>query len=179
MKLFGVVAACAAAIAVACAPSAQATTYSGPLPTSSYITFGNLDWVWASPCSPSGAVCGDGVSGAVDLSYQGTQGWRVPTYAEFVARPGASDFGGACGSGWFSAGYTHCDVGDAQAGYLWDYGYGLTSEGSNLYSETWLVRSEVAGVPEPATWAMLIGGFAFIGAALRRRRAATVRHAYA
>jgi hypothetical protein len=30
------------------------------------------------------------------------------------------------------------------------------------------------GVPEPATWAMLIAGFGFVGAALRRRRAALV-----
>ncbi len=29
-------------------------------------------------------------------------------------------------------------------------------------------------VPEPATWAMLILGFAFVGAAMRRRRAAAV-----
>ncbi len=28
-----------------------------------------------------------------------------------------------------------------------------------------------AAVPEPATWAMMIGGFAFAGAAMRRRRA--------
>jgi hypothetical protein len=33
------------------------------------------------------------------------------------------------------------------------------------------------GVPEPATWAMMIGGFGLIGAASRRRRAATVTFA--
>lgn len=32
------------------------------------------------------------------------------------------------------------------------------------------VTTAVAAVPEPATWAMLIGGFALTGAALRRRR---------
>ena len=32
-----------------------------------------------------------------------------------------------------------------------------------------------AGVPEPATWAMMIGGFGFIGGALRSRRRATAR----
>ncbi len=32
-----------------------------------------------------------------------------------------------------------------------------------------------AGVPEPATWAMLVGGFAVIGGSLRRRRASNAR----
>jgi len=31
----------------------------------------------------------------------------------------------------------------------------------------------IVGVPEPATWAMMIGGFGLAGGALRRRRAAT------
>jgi hypothetical protein len=35
----------------------------------------------------------------------------------------------------------------------------------------------VTAVPEPATWAMLLGGFAATGAAMRRRRHATVRYA--
>lgn len=37
--------------------------------------------------------------------------------------------------------------------------------------------SAAAAVPEPAAWAMMIGGFGMIGAALRRRRAPTVRFA--
>jgi hypothetical protein len=32
--------------------------------------------------------------------------------------------------------------------------------------------SEIAAVPEPASWAMMIGGFGMIGGALRRRRSA-------
>ena len=38
-------------------------------------------------------------------------------------------------------------------------------------------RLAIAAVPEPATWAMMIGGFAFVGAASRRRRTATVTFA--
>ena len=38
------------------------------------------------------------------------------------------------------------------------------------------LRATVA-VPEPATWAMLIGGFAMVGGAMRRRQKLTVRYA--
>ena len=36
-----------------------------------------------------------------------------------------------------------------------------------------LPGSDVGAVPEPATWAMMIGGFGLVGAAMRRRAAAT------
>lgn len=35
---------------------------------------------------------------------------------------------------------------------------------------TWISDINVAGVPEPATWAMMLAGFGFVGAAARRRR---------
>jgi hypothetical protein len=37
----------------------------------------------------------------------------------------------------------------------------------------WLGASTVAPVPEPASWALMIGGFALIGSSLRRRTAGT------
>jgi hypothetical protein len=40
-----------------------------------------------------------------------------------------------------------------------------------------LTISLAGGVPEPATWAMMIGGFGLIGAALRRRRRLAVGYA--
>ena len=39
------------------------------------------------------------------------------------------------------------------------------------------VSLSIAAVPEPATWAMMIGGVGMAGGALRRRRSATVRFA--
>lgn len=41
------------------------------------------------------------------------------------------------------------------------------AEGRNLMSQ--FTSANVAAVPEPASWAMMIGGFALIGAATRRR----------
>ena len=41
-----------------------------------------------------------------------------------------------------------------------------------IYSGTaTLVADQIAGVPEPATWALMIGGFAGMGGMLRHRRA--------
>jgi hypothetical protein len=40
-----------------------------------------------------------------------------------------------------------------------------------------LTVGQAAAVPEPATWAMFIGGFGLIGGAMRRRQRATVRFA--
>jgi hypothetical protein len=43
---------------------------------------------------------------------------------------------------------------------------------TGIFSSGTLTISEVAGpVPEPAAWAMMIAGFAFAGAAMRRRKA--------
>ena len=51
-----------------------------------------------------------------------------------------------------------------------------TIEFQQLNGATWVFVSEVSfagGVPEPASWAMLITGFGLAGTALRRRRALT------
>ncbi|WP_235890389.1 PEPxxWA-CTERM sorting domain-containing protein [Sandaracinobacter neustonicus] len=50
-----------------------------------------------------------------------------------------------------------------------NYG-GMTGQGYRIDS----IGFDTAAVPEPATWAMLIAGFGFVGAAARRRRAGMV-----
>jgi hypothetical protein len=137
-----------------------------PVPAANYITFNGAHWAWASPCPPSGSgegiTCGDGQ--AVDFSYQGTQGWRLPTAAELLAGPTVADFGTAsnfkCASAWFTPSYTHCDYGDAQSGAVFG-----SPGGGVWYAETWAIR-----VPEPESWALMITGFGLVGFALRRRR---------
>jgi hypothetical protein len=156
------------AFALAAASPAQAII-NVPVPSANYITFGGADWAWASPCNPTGSGCGDGVSGRVDLTFQATEGWRLPTLAELLAGPSVSDFGTstafACASAYFSVGYTHCDYDDAASGEI----YGLP--GANSFAETWVVRGAVAaGVPEPGTWAMMILGFGLAGFFMRATR---------
>ncbi len=179
-----------AAAALAFAAPASAAFIDAPVPTNAYITFGGLDWAWASPCGPFES-CGD-----IDLSYQSTQGWRLPTAAEFANRPSALDFvfaganvpvGGidpvsnarfqagtppgaaACATPYFSSIYLHCDWYDGENGFIWNPGL----PGGQGVPETWVVRgASEPVVPEPGTWAMLIAGFGMIGAAARRRRIA-------
>ena len=38
-----------------------------------------------------------------------------------------------------------------------------------------LVRQHVAAIPEPASWAMMIGGFGLVGTSLRRRMRTSIR----
>lgn len=50
----------------------------------------------------------------------------------------------------------------------------VVNNGGSYYNDSTglSARFSTAGVPEPATWALMIGGFGLAGAALRRRRAA-------
>ncbi len=174
--------------------SPAAAAINAPVPTNAYISFRGLDWAWASAASPTG--CCGGFIGPIDLSYQGTQGWRLPTAADWANAPTAADFlfagaivpdggqdpvsganfggegigsDGACAAPWFSTA-PFCNFGDGQIGAIWGIPNG-PYEGQDSV-DTWVVRGEFnPGVPEPASWALLIAGFGLTGAVLRRRRA--------
>jgi hypothetical protein len=51
---------------------------------------------------------------------------------------------------------------------------GVWNSGSITFTYT---PSGVGAVPEPATWAMMIGGFGVVGGAMRRRQKVSVRYA--
>jgi hypothetical protein len=176
------------ALAFATLPQSASALVNLPVPRNAYITIAGLDWVWASPCGAYGS-CGD-----IDLTYQGTQGWRLPTVAEFAFHPTAAQFvfpganvpaGGSdaygntweigspgadatCAATYFSPIWSHCDWGDGIAGNWYD-----PSSPNFPYTlpETLLVRA--TDVPEPASWALMIAGFGMVGFAMRRRILAT------
>ena len=66
----------------------------------------------------------------------------------------------------FSTGHTNfLDIGSDDGSFVWNVGDLHAADGL-------LIPGGVSpGVPEPATWSLLIGGFGLAGAALRRRRA--------
>jgi hypothetical protein len=50
------------------------------------------------------------------------------------------------------------------------FGYDDQASNPDGDYDDFIVRATVTGVPEPATWAMLIAGFGLVGFAARRRR---------
>lgn len=167
--------------------SAQAALINAPVPTNAYITLGNLSWAWAAPLDFS----------VVDLSYQSQYGWRVPTVAELLNAPSALDFlfnganvplggsdpvsganfqftsatltGAAALAAPYFSGFGHGDWGNAP-GSMGDLVIPWAGQpGASGYSESLVVRS-AAAVPEPATWLMMLIGFAGLGYTASRRK---------
>jgi hypothetical protein len=60
----------------------------------------------------------------------------------------------------------------ADGGVTWAPGYACVLGGGCLSSVAVDLFGTGGGVPEPATWALMLAGFAGLGAAVRRRRAA-------
>lgn len=165
---------------------AEALPLNQLVPDNATITFAGLQWAWGGPCPYSG---GCGFPG--DLSYQATQGWRLPTAAELALIPtnfadlfvfpganvpafgqdsitgaqfsaGSPGADAACASPYFNTGAAWCDWGDGTQG-LWA---GLPNPYPD-YSEQLYVR-EPRSVPEPATLGLL--GASLVASCLVRRR---------
>lgn len=176
----------ATAVAATCLASTGANAaLDVSVPDNATVMYNGLQWAWASPLGPF----------SVDLSYQGSFGWHLPTPEELAMAPGALQFiyeganvplGGVdplSGANWqfvsgtldgsaalatpyFSDSYLHGDWCNGQGSAC---GFGELAWNGNSVNETLVVRS-VGAVPEPATWAMMLMGIGGMGAAMRRSR---------
>lgn len=173
-----------AVAALAMAATAQAAYFDIPVAANAYITQGNLDWAWAFPLPASNGI---------DLTYQSTQGWHIPTLAELAFAPLATDFlfaggnvpfngtdpatgavfqatngaytgDGACATPYFSTTFKHCDW---QDGLGQTFGPWAGMPGAFGFADQLVVRN---AIPEPSTYALMALGLAGIVGVSRRRR---------
>jgi hypothetical protein len=154
------------------------------------INFNNtgLDWVYVGPVAPNEFGQGEVAS----PSFRASEGWRAATAAEWSLRPtdyraftrpgfaapaavaGFSDHSSYRFASEYWSNFTHVDLNDYAVGRVTDGVNGLVSGAP----ETIYVRGSLnAAVPEPATWAMMIGGFGLLGASARRRTSTAVTFA--
>lgn len=161
-----------AAFAAALLSSASAAL-AGPvlsdLPVDTFITVGNLDWTWAAPVSSVDWY------GYNTLSDPSLHGWRFATETEWETRPDASAFlvGGTViqSAVYWNTTFDYVDYSDGVYGYL-----NRTLDASDDALDIWYVRDHASSgaVPEPASWALMLGGFGLVGAAMRSRLKAAV-----
>ncbi|ARE41660.1 hypothetical protein RGUI_3519 [Rhodovulum sp. P5] len=166
---------------------ASAALYEAPVAANAYITMDGLDWAWANPLPANNS--------SFDLSYQSAFGWRLPTVAELVNAPLATDFifaganvplsgtdpvsgayfttatasltgDAACASPYFSNTFYHCDW---QDGLGEIYGPWAGMQDAESFAEQLVVRSATPPVPLPGAAGLLLAGLGGI-AALRRRK---------
>ena len=81
----------------------------------------------------------------------------------------------AGGKGGGSTSFYKFDAGAGMASFTWVDTAKYPSSGAVLYATG--AATNVPGVPEPASWAMMLGGFGLVGGALRSSRKTAVRFA--
>jgi hypothetical protein len=126
-----------------------------------------VDFSFSSPSPNTGATVGGttqgnlllfGIfqNGSVTWNSEGVFNWTDP--ADGLLKPGVMDI--TLSNGSFDTGLLG-PQGGAKAGYVVDATFAWQSDPSALRDV----------VPEPASWALMIGGFGMAGAMVRRRRA--------
>lgn len=128
--------------------------------------------------------CYDNTAGIYEVSPLGQtkpQGWQSFSFSAFspdkIVFTGIYDLIGESATVGIGLNFRAWATDGATLDYSNNAGVSLTLPGNVSYtsaSGVFLTGSPaVGGVPEPATWAMMIVGFGFVGAVLRRKRTVT------
>ncbi len=97
------------------------------VPASLLVTRAGLEWAWASPCGPHDSGIGGCTTGELTMHH----GFRVALESDWTAGfanvldvYNAFNPAGApslCATPYFDSAYDHCDAGDVQIGYVWNF----------------------------------------------------------
>lgn len=152
--------------------------YLGEVDSNAYITVGAYDVAWVAPCAQgiTGSSCG-----APDYSNQSQYGWAAMTSdifnqlniqaSDFITDDGNYAYGNdrlAVAVEWFSPYHDHIDYSDGNGGY-WSF---ADVNGGDAYDSLAFRVSSVSAVPEPSTYALMLGGLGLVGFMAARRRIA-------
>jgi hypothetical protein len=184
----------AATVTLASAPAAAAITDTVQAPSgffvptdaqkfdSPYYRFGDGDWGWQHSAIASSFTSATLNISAFDVDY--ASGERDEIFAMdgadwvslgfLTGSDGVWEFGNAfvLGSNFYD------DIASGLKVYMdidsTNDGWAVTLGKSSLSLDGSVLPPPTPGVPEPASWAMLIAGFGLVGAVARRRRQVTV-----
>ena len=134
----------------------------------------HVAWLFTARTQPSGNTS-PGFGLPADSATLDPTGSNIQSGTEWTP---LADYSGACyaagcgNTGWIQSNYTIATAGTYQVVY------GVSNWGDTLYQSGLAFDAlavngtavPVAGVPEPATWLMMLVGFGLIGGAMRKRR---------
>lgn len=124
----------------------------------------NVHFTFTAPGAIGGDVSGDtfGLNGSIN---EGKVTWDGPLVLNF----GATTLTITLSDETFNANTSEGNCGDDLHGSCLHAGEGYDADVQATFQQT---LNAVGGVPEPASWALMIGGFGMAGSMLRRRRTA-------
>jgi hypothetical protein len=128
-------------------------------------SFGELDFAFSSPVAGFGFFWGASDDQWTLTAYDASNNVVATALPNITGPSNAGDFIGLTGAGMVRATLT---------GPSSDYIFVDDVTFGTVLSDTGITDSGGGGIPEPVTWAMMILGFAGVGATLRSRRAAAV-----